>query len=165
MDSESLSADMSLDSEFLDKMESGQVTADEEEPLEIDLGDLGLVADEAEPTTHTPGEEAIELDVSQSLSESLDNMDLESIERELEGLSSNLDTEESDVLELPDEEVSEEISLDLDSTDEVTTKLDLARAYIDMGDNEGAKSILEEVVGEGSDQQKQEAQELLTSIG
>jgi pilus assembly protein FimV len=34
-----------------------------------------------------------------------------------------------------------------------------------MGDNEGAKSILEEVVGEGNDQQKQEAQELLNTIG
>ncbi|MCG8125646.1 MAG: hypothetical protein N0E55_17055, partial [Candidatus Thiodiazotropha taylori] len=45
-----------------------------------------------------------------------------------------------------------------------TTKLDLARAYIDMGDNEGAKSILEEVVGEGSENQQKEAQELLSNL-
>ena len=32
---------------------------------------------------------------------------------------------------------------------EVGTKLDLARAYIDMGDPEGARSILEEVLDEG----------------
>jgi pilus assembly protein FimV len=47
---------------------------------------------------------------------------------------------------------------------EVGTKLDLARAYIDMGDPDGAKSILEEVIGEGSPQQKQEAQELLKHV-
>ena len=35
---------------------------------------------------------------------------------------------------------------------EVGTKLDLARAYMDMGDPEGARSILEEVVQEGSAQ-------------
>jgi pilus assembly protein FimV len=92
-------------------------------------------------------------------------MDLESIERELEGLSGNVDDEESEPLELPTEDTSEEISLDLDTTDEVTTKLDLARAYIDMGDNEGAKSILEEVVNEGSDQQKQDAEGLLKDLG
>ncbi len=33
---------------------------------------------------------------------------------------------------------------------EVGTKLDLARAYMDMGDPEGARNILEEVVTEGS---------------
>jgi pilus assembly protein FimV len=92
-------------------------------------------------------------------------MDLESIERELEGLSEDLDDTEGESLELPDQETSEDISLDLDSTDEVTTKLDLARAYIDMGDNEGAKGILDEVVSEGTDQQKKEAQELLSNIG
>jgi pilus assembly protein FimV len=47
---------------------------------------------------------------------------------------------------------------------EVGTKLDLARAYIDMGDPEGARSILEEVLEEGSSSQKQEAQRLMSSL-
>ena len=47
---------------------------------------------------------------------------------------------------------------------EVGTKLDLARAYMDMGDPDGARSILEEVLGEGTPNQKQEAQRLLESI-
>ena len=46
---------------------------------------------------------------------------------------------------------------------EVGTKLDLARAYIDMGDPEGARSILEEVLQEGSNTQK-EAQRLMSSL-
>ena len=47
---------------------------------------------------------------------------------------------------------------------EVGTKLDLARAYMDMGDPEGARSILEEVVQEGSASQKQEATRLIESL-
>ena len=47
---------------------------------------------------------------------------------------------------------------------EVGTKLDLARAYMDMGDPEGARSILEEVVQEGSTSQKQEASRLIEAL-
>ncbi|MGI9329238.1 MAG: FimV/HubP family polar landmark protein [Gammaproteobacteria bacterium] len=47
---------------------------------------------------------------------------------------------------------------------EVGTKLDLARAYIDMGDPEGAKSILGEVIDEGDEAQRQEAQRLLDNL-
>jgi pilus assembly protein FimV len=49
-------------------------------------------------------------------------------------------------------------------TDETTTKLDLARAYIDMGDAEGARDILDEVISEGSDVQQQEAREMLAKL-
>ena len=54
--------------------------------------------------------------------------------------------------------------LDIGGGDEVGTKLDLAKAYIDMGDPDGARSILDEVMTEGSDSQKQEAQSLLDQI-
>jgi len=54
---------------------------------------------------------------------------------------------------------------DLEGVDEVATKLDLARAYLDMGDSEGARSILDEAMAEGSDEQKKEAQELLDKLG
>jgi pilus assembly protein FimV len=47
---------------------------------------------------------------------------------------------------------------------EVGTKLDLARAYVDMGDPDGARNILNEVLSEGSASQKQEAQRLLESL-
>jgi len=48
--------------------------------------------------------------------------------------------------------------------DETATKLDLAKAYIDMGDAEGARSILDEVLAEGNDQQKKQAAELAAQI-
>jgi len=52
----------------------------------------------------------------------------------------------------------------LSDADEASTKLDLARAYIDMGDRDGAKDILDEVMIEGNDNQKSEAKELLTRL-
>jgi len=49
--------------------------------------------------------------------------------------------------------------------DEVGTKLDLARAYVEMGDKEGAREILNEVIAEGNDKQKSDAQGMLSSLG
>lgn len=49
--------------------------------------------------------------------------------------------------------------------DETATKLDLAKAYIDMGDAEGARSILNEVITEGNESQKKQAQELAAQLG
>lgn len=49
--------------------------------------------------------------------------------------------------------------------DEIGTKLDLAKAYVDMGDGDGARSILDEVLEEGDDTQKQQAKDLLEQIG
>lgn len=51
-----------------------------------------------------------------------------------------------------------------DDVDEVSTKLDLARAFIDMGDTEGARGSLEEVMAEGNEEQKAEARALLDQI-
>lgn len=49
--------------------------------------------------------------------------------------------------------------------DEAATKLDLARAYIDMGDRAGARDILDEVVQEGNAEQQEEAKALLKKVG
>ncbi len=47
---------------------------------------------------------------------------------------------------------------------DAATKLDLAKAYQEMGDVEGAREILQEVLHEGDDQQKSEAQGLLSKL-
>ncbi|NWF16372.1 FimV family protein [Pseudomonas reactans] len=52
----------------------------------------------------------------------------------------------------------------LSGTDEVATKLDLAQAYIDMGDADGARDILSEVLTEGDETQRGEAKEMLGRI-
>ena len=79
-----------------------------------------------------------------------------------EPLSSNEDREPTQRHALATEmELSE---LEPVTMSEVGTKLDLARAYMDMGDPDGARSILDEVLSEGNPSQKQEAQRLMDSI-
>ncbi len=79
------------------------------------------------------------------------------------------DNEEQNLLAEFDDNLS---FLDLDNNDsdsieetQIDTKLDLAKAYIDMGDIDGARSTLEEVLQEGSDEQKRVAEELLHQTG
>ncbi len=48
--------------------------------------------------------------------------------------------------------------------EEASTKLDLARAYLEMGDKEGAREILQEVVAEGGTEQQENAKKLLATL-
>jgi len=84
-------------------------------------------------------------------------MDTETVETEIlpESIEFTLDDE--------DEYENEAEGL-LASADEVATKLDLARAYLDMEDPDGARSILQEVIDEGDEEQKSEAQSLISKI-
>jgi len=61
---------------------------------------------------------------------------------------------------------SDESPEDPDSTDsmDVGTRLDLARAYIEMGDNSAAKNMLNEVVQHGDSDQKASAQAMLMTL-
>ena len=69
------------------------------------------------------------------------------------------------------------MSLDLDGPDDspsasgglggpsaVATKLELAKAYIEIGDSDGAKEILAEVAREGNAAQQNEAKKILAGI-
>lgn len=116
-----------------------------EEP-EFNLDDT--LMDETSPTARPTGAEMSE-DDTQIMEEDFSDVDF---------LSGDED-EGEDLLMAEDE------SADLPSGDEVSTKLDLARAYIDMGDSEGARSTLEEVIAEGNEEQKREAQGLIDQLG
>jgi pilus assembly protein FimV len=48
---------------------------------------------------------------------------------------------------------------------DVQTKFDLAKAYQEMGDRDGAKEILQEVIKEGDAEQQVQAKTLLASLG
>ncbi|MCB1820026.1 MAG: hypothetical protein KDI73_00390, partial [Candidatus Competibacteraceae bacterium] len=50
------------------------------------------------------------------------------------------------------------------SADYVETKLDLASAYLDMGDQMGARGLLEDVLREGDASQKKRAEEMLKKV-
>ena len=104
--------------------------------------------------------------IAQDLSMDLDQLsgDLELDTTEL--LDGGLDL--SQELEMPD--LTSNTDLTGDSTasfgdvDEMDTMMDLAKAYIDMGDNDSASSALGEIVKSGNPEQKSEAENLLRKI-
>mgnify|MGYP006190995171 CR=1 FL=1 len=94
---------------------------------------------------------------------------LDEVNAELDQLAGDLD--QPDDLGMPASSGLSDSGMDgdddfdfLSGTDETATKLDLARAYIDMGDTEGARDILDEVIAEGNDGQQQEARELIAKL-
>tara|TARA_B100001142_G_C14302295_1_gene643268 strand:- start:530 stop:1705 length:1176 start_codon:yes stop_codon:yes gene_type:complete len=70
------------------------------------------------------------------------------------GILSRYKSEKSSVIELEQSIASNEIG----------TKLDLARAYVDMGEPDGAYEILEEVLEHGDKSQKQLAKKLIKTL-
>jgi pilus assembly protein FimV len=145
---------LNLDSEF---------TADELQAELDELSDLSVLDSELEDDQLPPAE----LESNETLDLVTD--DLEPMET---GSDQPLELEpvaESEPLELetaPESETSDAAAEGSSADeDDVATKLDLARAYVEMGDQDGARSILQEVVGEGSEAQKGEAQKLLDEIG
>ena len=110
------------------------------------VGELDLTADTGEELEADFGELEIELPDS----DADDNLDL----------SADFADDSSSAANGDDEDL-----VFAEGGNEMSTKLDLARAYLDMGDEEGAKQILEEVAVEGSADQKEEAKVLLERLG
>ncbi len=63
-----------------------------------------------------------------------------------------------------DSPVTVSIMPSLDENPDAALKLDIARAYLDLRDSEGAADILQDVLTEGGEQQRQEAREILSFI-
>ena len=146
---------------------------------DLDLDFSSLEDSEAEPaeSDELPTDDSLTLD-EDSLSEeepaggeevSFDFTD-ESAQAEPERAVESATTQEDDNLReladaLPGSADLEDDEFDfLSGSDEASTKLDLARAYIEMDDKEGARDILEEVATEGSDDQKKQAKELMDQL-
>ena len=77
------------------------------------------------------------------------------------GLNNAISLEDSSYYSEQDER---EDFQNLDEMSVEETKIDLARAYIDMGDSAAAKSILEEIQEQGTEDQKLIAKKLLNSL-
>jgi pilus assembly protein FimV len=159
--------ELDLDAD-LARSEAEADTLDEELALEIGELDLDLGAGGAE---QTPGEFDLELDQA----------DLGELELSLEEPAAKAAEPDSGIGDIhaepavappvveapPAETSSAEDDADLgmlEGSDEVETKLELARAYVDMGDLDGARDILDEVVSEGSEAQREQANGLLERI-
>ncbi len=141
---ESSDADTSLDFEAPVTPEEAEAPAEssEDNSLDFDVSDLDFnldAEDSEDKTEETPVAETAEDDNS---------LDFDMADSEPAA---------ADAGDLTDDAFGE--------VDEVGTKLDLAKAYVDMGDSDGARSILDEVLEEGDDAQKAQANELLSQLG
>ncbi|GAB4345150.1 MAG: hypothetical protein Kow006_01990 [Gammaproteobacteria bacterium] len=151
----------------------------EAEAIEKEMQEEGLGEEPAPAESEETGEASAEASMVGEASSMLDERDF-SIEWDITGMGEEDSEQESASTEEAGEELSRDdlentaildftsVPLDEESgsedADMVATKLDLARAYIDMGDSDGARNILDEVVKEGNDSQRQEAEQLLNQL-
>ena len=169
-------ADFSLD---LDTPAKPAAAAEDDFLLSLD-DELSAAPVVAEPGFDLPSEQAGgDFDLSADFDLSLNDeapaqpssdsfaAQLDEVSAELDLLSDDLDQPAD--LGMPASTASSGMDNDddfdfLSGTDETATKLDLARAYIDMGDTEGARDILDEVITEGNEGQQSEARELIAKL-
>ncbi len=144
----------------LDTSEVSTLTLDDE-PMSLDL--------DADLNDATLDDLNVDVEDDSSLNDDILSLDSDLEETDLPDI--NLDNVTSSIepeIENDEPKVdSSELEFDLgdfDEIDEAETKLDLAGAYMDMGDPEGARNILEEVLTDGDDDQKSRAQVLLNDI-
>ncbi|WP_129933913.1 MULTISPECIES: FimV/HubP family polar landmark protein [unclassified Pseudomonas] len=148
----------------------------EQDPLDVTAE---LAAFDSEPEFDPVSEFDLPSDFDLSLSLEDDSpaaksfaSELNDVNAELDKLSQSLETPSlephftsEDAVAQPEPEPLDDLDFDFFSgSDEVATKLDLARAYIDMGDSQGARDILDEVVKDGDDSQRQEAEDMLSRL-
>ncbi len=131
---------------------------DEGEKTILSLQDELNVDKEEESETGAVGD-LEDLDISDDM---LAN-ELEETHQDIPEISdTDLEVGDSELISLG--ELDADLSLSGDAQDEISTKLDLAQAYIEMGDKEGATDILDEVLSEGDATQREKAQKIKDSI-
>lgn len=144
-DGKEVNVDLSAELETAEEPEVDTTSA--KDSLDFDLSDFEKEVEE------TANKERLE---SKSVADNSDSEDA-AIDFALDSDDEEKVTQESDSLSL--EPVSEQES-DV-NVDEVQTKLELAKAYLEMGDEDSAKDILQEVQKEGNSAQSEEASKLL----
>ena len=135
-----------------------------QDPLEFSLEDLKAAQPSEPPGSEKPAAPGFEASDDTEIIE-FDELEIAGDRAEPAASDEHFDL--SDGL-TPAEDATaqgEEEVLIADDADQMATKLDLARAYLDMGDSESARGMLEEVAGNGSAGQQREARELLSRIG
>ncbi|MEO1036927.1 MAG: FimV/HubP family polar landmark protein [Pseudomonadota bacterium] len=146
---------------------TGRVQVIQSEDVDLDLDDLTAALQKTDfANLEDAGDATIERPLESVHKSDLDNdivADSLAADTELD-LDIGMDVEDDD--DAPTATRADQVDGEPDNRTmtEVGTKLDLARAYIDMGDPEGARSILREVADEGSSAQQQEARKLLDDL-
>jgi len=162
-----VSAPVELESE--PKFEAAPEAAAADAPLEFESAGHVLNFDTQPEVVAAPEKEVVEKD-TQDLDFDLLDLDLPAPADDIGTFDLDLGQKPEADMDLDDKFDFSGLDLDLGDAgetelDEVGTKLDLARAYVEMGDKEGAREILSEVLAEGNDKQKADAKDMLGSLG
>ena len=137
----------------------GTEVIDDDFALDFEASDLGLAFDEPGDVAGMDTSLDLAMDADMDLGADLTaDLDMSDLTIEDQPAAKPAAARKSAAVGIDDDF---DISQLADDVDEVSTKLDLARAYMDMGDNEGARNILEEVKSEGNSAQKKQAAELM----
>ena len=153
-DADDLSLDMDATVEIpaasMDKLDLGTDDGDTAGAvdLELDTPDLEIAAD-----TGTDADDlSLDMDATVEIpAASMDKLDLADNDEDDDDDKTFLVPKSSDVAEQS-------------ADDEMASQLDLAKAYIELGDNENAKTILDEIIAQGSDAFRKQAEELIGQI-
>ena len=135
---------------FVFNMNDNDETDDEADPLAAALDEIDPAADESSDDSSEGGNDDINNDMNNDINNDVAEEIAADSDDELD-----LDSIEIDDSLFDSDEVAE------GARDEASTKLDLAVAYEAMGDMDGAREILQEVMAEGNDSQKAEAEKLM----
>jgi len=137
----------------------------EEEPsneIEIPKINGGSILDDNSSNESELIDESLEFEQHQEIAQDMIKSESVSNATELGLAGINLDIEDSNSIDEKDEK--SDLNGKSEQWQEVETKLDLAKAYQEMDDKEGAKEMLEEVVRDGNAKQKKAAKKLLKNL-
>ena len=125
--------------------------------ISLDAGedDGGIELDMGDDSGADSGDDGLEISLDESGTE-----DLEVPEISLDDDDDDDDEDEDHTVFVPRTSDAGEQSAE----DEIATKLDLAKAYVELGDGDSAKTILDEIIAEGNDEQKKQAEELKAQV-
>ncbi len=130
--------------------------------LTDDVADIDLGDDDFPVSTLDELDSSLEQDLSQLSELNLDDLDLG--EPEDDSVLSGIDLSDFGDEDTKTETADVNLGSEVVDDDEIETKLDLANAYAEMGDADGAKSIIEEIMDEGNTAQKAKAEAILKNL-
>ena len=147
--------DLDLEPSSLEKVDTNEISLEEIESLDFNFDELSSV-ESSEQILPTEDIESLEFSIDESLTPNLETAIPEPVEE-------SIDLELLSSAEITEPEINQSTS-DLMGLDDLETKIDVSKAYIDMEDFESARPILQEVIDQGSKEQKTKAQTMVDQM-
>ena len=143
-----------------------QQSSNESSQFEISDEETAIL-EAVEESTISQSDNGIDFDTTDEVASNFDTTDeIASNFESIDEITTSLDNEDESTTDFNNviETTTDQNQLPDDEDDIMNTKLDLARAYIEMGDAQGAIEILNEVLEEGEVEQQNDAKQILKGM-